>query len=301
MKRAGEYIELLIVLVIVIGCHAVKNTQVVIPTFDKHGHRGARGLLPENTIPGMLKAIDLGVTTLEMDAVITADGKLILSHEPFFHHDISSKPNGEPVSATEEKSLNIYKMDFAATQQYDVGLRGNPRFLRQEKIKAVKPLLSNVISEVEKYARNKYSRSLFYSIETKSNPATDNIYHPAPEVYVDQLMAVVIKQKVDNRTIIQSFDFRTLQVLHRKYPAVQTSALVEPFDKRSLNDHIISLGFTPSIYSPNYVLVTPALVDSCHARGMRIIPWTVNDAVMISKLKLMKVDGIISDYPDLFE
>src|SRR5437870_5750718 len=80
--------------------------------FDKEGHRGCRGLMPENTIPAYLKAIDLGVTTLEMDAVITKDSQIVMSHEPFFNHEITTKPDGSYVSEDEEKSLNIYHMDY---------------------------------------------------------------------------------------------------------------------------------------------------------------------------------------------
>ena len=97
------------------------NQHNNIKTFDWQGHRGARGLVPENTIPAMLKAIDLGAVTLEMDAVITADKQVILSHEPFFNHEITTKPDGTLVSKTEEKQLNIYTMSYAATQRFDVG------------------------------------------------------------------------------------------------------------------------------------------------------------------------------------
>ncbi|MCY7329566.1 MAG: glycerophosphodiester phosphodiesterase, partial [Saprospiraceae bacterium] len=92
-------------------------------TFDLQGHRGCRGLMPENTIPAMLRAVDLNVNTLEMDVVITADGQVILSHEPFFNHEITTKPDGTPVTGVEEKQLNIYKMTYAQTTRYDVGLR----------------------------------------------------------------------------------------------------------------------------------------------------------------------------------
>jgi glycerophosphoryl diester phosphodiesterase len=89
--------------------------------------------------------------------------------------------------------------------------------------------------------------------------------------------------------------------MHRKYPKVRTALLVEGFSKESMESHLQSLGFTPSIYSPEYNLVTPELVNACHGKGMRLIPWTVNDKQAIDKLKSMGVDGIITDYPNLFQ
>lgn len=272
----------------------------MLPAFDKQGHRGCRGLMPENTIPAMLKAIELGVTTLEMDVVVTADKKVILSHEPFFNHEITTKPDGNEVSLAEEKGLNIYRMSFAETRGYDVGLKPHPRFPRQEKIKANKPLLSELIDDVEAYIRLKVVSPVFYNIETKLTPATDSVYHPAPEEFVQLLMEVIAAKKLERYVIIQSFDYRTLQVIHKRYPHIKTAALVEDTDKKSLEDHINELGFTPVIYSPHYSLVTASLVRECHAKKIKLIPWTVNDKAAIEKLKTMGVDGIITDYPDLF-
>src|SRR5688500_3464035 len=120
------------------------NSTKQIPAFDKQGHRGCRGLMPENTIAAMLKAIDLGVTTLETDIAITKDKQPILSHEPFFNHEITTKPDGSFVTEAEEKSLNIYKMDYEQVKSFDVGLKPHPRFPHQQKIKAIKPLLEEM-------------------------------------------------------------------------------------------------------------------------------------------------------------
>lgn len=271
----------------------------MLPAFDLEGHRGCRGLMPENSIPAMLRAIDLGVTTLEMDAVITADKKVILSHEPFFNHEITTRPGGGEVSATEEKELNIYRMTFAETQGYDVGIKPHPRFPKQEKIKAVKPLLSDVIEDVEAYIRVKKTRRVFYNIETKSMPSTDSVFHPAPEEFVKLLMEVISKKRVTDRVIIQSFDYRTLRIVHQQYPQIKTAALVEDFDKKSVQDLVKELGFVPTIYSPHYSLVNESLLSDCRALQMKVIPWTVNDKTIFDKLKGMGVDGIITDYPNL--
>ena len=279
------------------SCSPKMNT--ISKTFDLQGHRGSRGLMPENTIPAMLKAIDLGVTTLEMDAVITKDKQVILSHEPFFNHEITTKPIGTYVTEAEEKSLNIYGMTYAETQTYDVGLKPHPKFSRQQKMRATKPLLSAVIDSVEAHCKSKNLRLPFYNIETKTKPSTDNVYHPAPAEFVDILMVVIEKKNINERIIMQSFDPRTLQYLHKKYPSIKTALLIEMFDKRVLSDQLKELGFTPTIYSPANELVTEALIKACHNKDIKVIPWTVNDAGKFATLKNMGVDGIITDYPDL--
>lgn len=302
MIKVREAAELFVIVALVFACHVARKTEdPVLPAFDIEGHRGCRGLMPENTIPAMMKALDLGVTTLEMDAVITKDKQVILSHEPFFNHEITTKPNGQYVTEQEERSLNIYQMTFAQTQQYDVGLKPHPRFPNQRRLKATKPLLREVIENAEAYRKLKGGQPFFYNIETKTQPATDNIYHPAPEEFVNLLMKVINSEKINNRVIIQSFDFRTLQVLHKKYPNMKTAALIEESDKRPVEEQLQVLGFMPTIYSPAYSLVTKELVEKCHQRQIKVIPWTVDDKPTIDKMKLIGVDGIITDYPDLLK
>jgi glycerophosphoryl diester phosphodiesterase len=126
------------------------------------------------------------------------------------------------------------------------------------------------------------------------------VFHPKPEEFVDLLVAVIKEKKIEERTIIQSFDFRTLQYLHQKYPGIKTAMLIEDFDKRTLDDQLKTLGFIPTIYSPAYSLVNEKLVKNCHQQNLKIIPWTVNDKNELEKLKAMGVDGIITDYPNLF-
>lgn len=289
--------------VLVIGCKSINqfmNTHQTINKFDTQGHRGCRGLMPENTIPAMLHAIDLGVTTLETDASITKDKKVILSHEPFFNHDITTKPNGQFVTPSEERSLNIFQMNYADVEKYDVGLKPHPRFKQQQKLATVKPLLADMIETVEAYCESKHKAPIQYNIETKTQPLTDNIYHPAPEEFVDLLLDVIYSKKIEKRVTIQSFDIRTLQYLHKKNKYIKTALLVEDFDKKTFTEQIAELGFTPTIYSPNYTLVNAELIQSCKQNKVHILPWTVNDLPTIQKLKDMGVDGVISDFPDLF-
>ena len=299
--RIRDLVDLILVIGLVVACHVVKKSESsILPVFDKQGHRGCRGLMPENTIPAMIRALELGVTTLEMDAVITKDKQVIVSHEPFFSHDISTKQDGSPVGMLEERRFNIFQMTYFETQQFDVGIKPHPRFSQQQKLAAKKPLLSDVIDTVEKFCRSHSIPAPFYNIETKSQPLTDHIFHPAPEEFTDLVIQVINQKRIAERVIIQSFDFRTLHVMNRKYPYIKTSALIEDNDKRLLETQLGELNFVPTIYSPHYSLVSNELIEKCHAQNMKIIPWTVNDKATIDKLRGMKVDGIITDYPDLF-
>ena len=268
--------------------------------FDKQGHRGCRGLMPENTIPAMLHALDLGVTTLEMDIVFTKDSIAILSHEPFFNHEITTKADGTFIDEKAERNYNIFQMTFAATQQYDVGLKPHLRFLQQQKMAVTKPSLVALFDSVKAYMENSKRPFPFFNIETKTMPVTDNIYHPAPAAFVEMLMQIIRQKEMESYVTIQSFDIRTLQYLHKKYPVISTALLVEDFDKRSVDKHIEELGFMPTIYSPHYTLVTKDLLNKLHSHHTKVIPWTVNDRNKMKELVLLGVDGIISDYPDFF-
>jgi glycerophosphoryl diester phosphodiesterase len=285
--------------VFILRCTSSSKTMGV-PDFDKQGHRGCRGLMPENTIPAMIRAIDLGVTTIEMDVVISKDRKVVLSHDPRFSSEISTRPGGKPLSASEEKNHVLYQMDYEEIRMWDVGMKPVLRFPKQQKMKAYKPLLEELIDSVESYIRTKGLKPVQYNIETKCNPSGDGVLHPGPEEFTDLLMEVINLKGIGNRTIVQSFDERTLQVMHRKYPRIRTSYLIEGTETNTVELNIAKLGFKPDIYSPEYRLVTPEMVQYCRSKGMKLIVWTVNDREQIRKQKELGVDGIISDYPDLF-
>ncbi len=270
------------------------------PEFDLQGHRGCRGLMPENTIPAMIRALDLGVNTLEMDVVISKDKQVVVSHDPFFNWEISTTPAGNAILQKDEKQFNLYSLNYNDIRQWDVGTKPHPRFPQQQKIPSVKPLLADLIDTVEQYLLKHRILPVQYNIETKSLPLTDNIFHPEPEEFTELLMQVIKKKKIEERTIIQSFDVRTLQVIHKKYPSMKTALLIEGFNKKTAAENLDLLGYTPSIYSPEYNLVTPELVSFCHSKKIKLIPWTVNDKKNMDRLREMKVDGLITDYPDLF-
>jgi glycerophosphoryl diester phosphodiesterase len=157
-----------------------------------------------------------------------------------------------------------------------------------------------VIARVEAYLKENKLPPVAYNIETKCKWETDGLFHPEPQAFVRLLTDVIRSKGIENRTIIQSFDIRTLQVVHRQYPVLKTALLIEDYDKRTFGEQVAALGFQPAIYSPHYSLVNAALVQQCKKAGVQLIPWTVNEKEEIARLKAMGVDGIITDYPNLF-
>lgn len=265
-------------------------------TFDIQGHRGARGLLPENSIPGFLKALELGVNTLELDTVVSRDNKIVVSHEAFFSSEISLDKTGQPIAPEKQRDFNMFKMDFAEIKLFDVGSIGNKRFPEQQKMKVYKPLLSEVFKETQKYIRKNKLKPIIYNIETKSRPDGDNIFHPSPDVFAKLLYDEIIKNKMQKFVTIQSFDVRTLQAFKKFSVKLPLILLVE--NKDGIEKNIERLSFQPEIYSPNYSLIDQATVDYCREKGMKIIPWTINEIADMERMKSFNLDGIITDYPD---
>lgn len=265
--------------------------------FDIEGHRGCRGLAPENTILAMKTAVDLGVTTLEMDVVVTADSQLVLSHEPFFNHAITTPPAGLEINEGNERSYNIYNMTYDSSKKFDVGIKPYSTFPEQKKVRAYKPLLADVIDTVERYCHEMNLEKKSYNIEIKSNEGTDDKYHPAPIAYAELLVKLLYKKAVANRTIIQSFDPRPLRYLAQKYPDLQLSLLIED-NEISIDSIEKEYGFRPSIVSPDFSLLNRETVAALHEHHFRVIPWTVNDLDKARELYRWGVDGIITDYPD---
>jgi glycerophosphoryl diester phosphodiesterase len=271
--------------------------QSTIPRFDIQGHRGARGVQPENTIPAFIAGLDSGVTTLEMDVVITKDKLVVVSHEPWMSAAFCTDSLGHPVTEKNEKKLNIYKMTYEQVRKFDCGLRGNKKFPDQAKISVSKPLLRDVILAVENHIKNFSRYEVDYSIEIKSEKGAEGKFQPAPDEFSDLVYDLIDQYLPLDRVVIQSFDFRVLQYWHNKHPEVRLAALVE--NLKSIDENINELGFRPSIYSPDYKLLDKDEVKHCHALSMRMIPWTVNEVPDMLELKNWNVDGIITDYPAL--
>lgn len=265
-------------------------------SYDLQGHRGSRGIMPENTIPSMIKALDLGATTLELDLAITKDGEVIVSHEPWMNPVICLDPQGNEIP-DQDKSHNIFQMSFEEVIQYDCGSKFHSGFPQQVKFHVTKPRLSDLIDAVEKYVEDFNLPRPNYNIEIKSMADGDGIFHPNPKDFSDKVLALLLSKISPERFNVQSFDFRVLQYIHDAYPGITLAMLVDNPSK--YEEQLQELGFKPRIYSPYFVALTKEIVAALHENGMKVIPWTVNTSEQMEKLLNMKVDGIITDYPNL--
>jgi glycerophosphoryl diester phosphodiesterase len=296
--------------------------------FDLQGHRGTRGLAPENTLVAFAKALAIGVTTLEMDIAITRDDVLIISHEPALNPEITRDPEGRWL----EKRGALFKdLTFAETQRYDVG-RLNPQnpyarnFPDQVPVDGTRlPRLSDVFELVKRSG----ATDVQFDIETKVFPLAPEDTLP-PEVFARRLIAEIRKAGMERRAMIQSFDWRTLQVVKKEAPEIRTVYLTA--QNRFLDNictgagqanrattaadcgesawtagfQLKDLGSIPKMvkaagghtWSPNFNDLDRAKRDEAKALGLLVIPWTVNDPAQIARMLDLGVDGIISDRPD---
>jgi glycerophosphoryl diester phosphodiesterase len=269
-------------------------------SFDVQGHRGCRGLIPENTIPAFLHAVDLGVQTLELDVVLSNDGQVVVSHEAFLNPEICLDSQGNRIA--KDTVINIYQMDYAEIAQCDCGSLGNPDFPEQEKMVAYKPLLVDVLEAVKTYCSEKNKPLPNFNVEIKSNAKYVFMYHPAISVFADAVVSVLQSNLDNHKYTIQCFDVLTLQYVHRTYPDIKLAYLVEDEYSRTpgeVEQEIEGLGFTPQIYSCYYPMLTDSVVTQLHNMGVAVIPWTVNDKEAITSMINMGVDGIITDYPNM--
>ncbi|GAA4959299.1 glycerophosphodiester phosphodiesterase [Algibacter aquimarinus] len=258
---------------------------------DIQGHRGCRGLLPENTIPAFLKAINLGVHTLELDVAISKDNIVVVSHEPFMSRTICLDVQGNEIPESDDKKYNLYQMTFDNIKQFDCGTKFHPRFTEQEKIKTYKPSLDEVI----KRAKTK-NQKIKFNIEIKSKPEYDNIYTPKPDEFVALVLDVINENNIFNETNLQSFDLRVLEEIKKQAPKMRVALLVD--EDEDLLNKMAKMTYLPEIISPYYKLLNKKMVRNLKTEGFEVIPWTVNE---IDEMKLMidfEVDGIITDYPD---
>ena len=276
-----------------LGIYSISFAQ---NTFDIEGHRGCRGLYPENTIVAFINAVKLGVNTLEMDMQISKDGQIVISHDAFMGSNICTTPDGKPVNAGDESKYKIYTLNYDEIKKFDCGSRGNAKFPEQQKVAVHKPLLSEVIDTVERYIKEHNLPPVKYNIETKSTPEGDDINHPKPAVFARMVYQLIKQKGVINKCIIQSFDPRTLQEIRKIDPTITTALLVA--NPKGLKKNLKELGFNPDIYSPNDMLVNKKMIQTCHRLHIKVLPWTVNDEKRMVELKKMGVDGLISDYPD---
>jgi glycerophosphoryl diester phosphodiesterase len=260
-------------------------------TFNITGHRGCRGLMPENSVQGFIEALKMGVHTLDMDIVFTADGELVVTN------DLVIPSNNLSCEHSELNEKILYRMNYSDIRKFEYGRKINPLFPLQKAMEATRPLLSEVIGRIEKYILWNSGEHVNYNIEIKTSPDGDYLYHPKPEEIVLKLYDLLRQRNILHRCIIQSADVRPLQLFRRIAPKVRIALLVE--NECSVDENIEALGFYPSIYSPWFITVDKCMVNEVHQKEMKIIPWTVNEILDMNELMQMGVDGIVTDYPDI--
>jgi glycerophosphoryl diester phosphodiesterase len=269
------------------------------PEFYKIGHRGTRGLMPENTIPAMEKGITEGANTIEFDVHLSKDSFVLVYHDASPDPNYTTMPDGTDIPMDERKKYTFYQNNYQDIRKFVVGVKDYPAFPQQQHMKTYTPLLSELIDSIELYTRANSLPDVYYLLEIKSNEKTDGVEQPDPEQFMKLLMPVVKAKNLGSRIFIQSFDMRPLQVLHREYPEFKLGFLTDN-KNATFEENITKLGFQPALYNPNYKLVTPELVEKCHDAKILIQPWTVNTLEDMKKIRSLGVDGIITDYPNLF-
>lgn len=284
--------------------------------FDLQGHRGARGMLPENTLPAFEYAVQVGVTTLELDVGISSDGVVVISHDRALNPDITRDAQGQWLT----EPLLVNQLSFQALQGFDVG-RINPasayaqRFPDQSPIDGTRmPALSALFERMQALGENQ----VHFNIETKISPE-----HPhdtvSPVEFVERLLAVVDSYNLQHRVIVQSFDWRTLAEVQQRAPKVRTSYLTaqqawsdtisikNPDSPRWTGVHryedysdvpsmVHAAGGT--IWSPYFGDASADVVARSHSLGLLVVPWTINSDKDYESVIMLKVDGLITDYPD---
>jgi glycerophosphoryl diester phosphodiesterase len=281
---------------------------------DTQGHRGARGLLPENTLPAFERALDLGVTTLELDCGITRDGVVVIAHDRALNPDFARDSTGHWIDA----ARTIRSLTFDELQRYDVG-RLKPgtayarRFATQQAIDGTRiPKLAALFALVS--ARG--NATVRFNIETKLSPLApeDTV---APDAFVAALLGVIRRAGMASRVTIQSFDWRTLAVVQKAAPQIPTVYLsatgtaphnVAPGSAWTAGHDVAAhAGSVPrmvkaaggAVWSPYYRELTQGAVREAQALGLKVVVWTVNAEADMRRLIAWGVDGIISDFPDV--
>lgn len=290
MVRIGTIVSAIIVATLS-SCMPQKNLHP-----DVHGHRGCRGLLPENSIRAFRMATELGCDFLEMDVVMSKDGQVIVSHEPWMDHGICSTPDGSRILKDEERNHNLFHMTVKEIQAYDCGSLEQPRFPEQDQRKSVKPTLREVVEDVDEHALMSSVGAPSYNIEIKSDPALYGTFQPKPKEFAHAVIETVDSLGLTDRCILQSFDPAILEAVHAERDDIAVALLVE--NELGLEANLARLTFKPNIYSPDFSLANEALLKALREKDIELVVWTVNEKRDITRMLDLGVDGVISDYPD---
>jgi len=286
--------------------------------FDLQGHRGARGLMPENTLPAFAKALSIGVDTLELDLAVTRDRQVVVMHNPRFEPEIARDSTGNWL---QQSSPSVHSMTLAEVKSFDVG-RLNPASKYAERYpdqQAIDGTPVPTLAEVFELANKAANGAVLFNIEVKINPE-----HPhttfSPEEFVRAVVDVIRKYGMEQRVVVQSFDWRALQVVQDIAPKVATSYLTVDQDWLSnlqtgmpgkspwLNSFDVDdFGGSAAraikaaggkIWSSYHKEVSAKAIKLAQDLGLSVNVWTVNETARMRELIEMGVDGIITDYPD---
>ncbi len=262
-----------------------------------HGHRGCRGYFPENTLSSFIHAVNLNLDAIELDVVISKDLQVVVSHEPFMHRKKCLWPNLIPISKEQEQLLYLFQLNYEEIKKFDCGLLAHANYPLVKLGPAYKPLLTAVITAVEKECREKKRTPIKYNIELKSEPHLIGYAQPGYEQYINLVLDTVKKFNIENRLIIQSFDKEILRTIRKLDTKIVLSLLIE--DSVDPLQHIEQLGFIPDILASDYIYLNAENIKRLQKQNVKVFAFTVNQISAIENQINMGVDAIISDYPDI--
>lgn len=263
--------------------------------FELHGHRGARGLAPENTLSSFEQAIEIGVDAIELDVVVTKDDQVIVSHEAWMNPEICLAPNGKEIQLHELDNHRIYQMTFDETQAYECGMKSPSNFPNQLNEESTKPLLASVLQMGTALSKN-HGRNLKFTIEIKSFLEGDEIFHPKPAKFCRLVIEAIRKYTDEDKVYIQSFDHRILKHFNTYYPNIKLGYLIE---NKEVDKAIANLNFTPHYLGIKHIYIDSELIKIAKNKGFKVFAWTVNEKEEMQMLVNIGVDAIITDYPNI--
>lgn len=265
--------------------------------FELQGHRGARGLFPENTLDGFVRALAFGLDSIELDIAITADGVAVVVHDPILNPDLVRHQDGTWLAGEGEP---IRALSFAQLQEFDVGrirpgsasARAHPNQMPQDGARI--PTLRDVF-EVTSFS------AVIIDAELKTDPARPDLT-VSPEAMADSVVQVATDAHALDRLAIRSFDWRGLDHLRRAHPQIRLAWLTGPGQDADTPDRVAHAAsgcpFTPT-WAPFHGSLDRPCLDRAHALGLRVVPWTVNLPQDMARLIAWGVDGLCTDRPDL--
>ena len=307
-KKVSLIVSLCIIFccaIVSINCsNDTSGNRTILKAIDLQGHRGARGLKPENTIPAFISAITNNMTTIELDTNLTKDKHFIIYHDTEMNGSICLNDEGTPAKAIPVKSLTLKEL-----KTYDCGAIQNKNFPNQQPVENTRLItLKEFFKFIQQYEQaNTLNRILNFNIEIKvEDEITIEEIRERARLMVDLLVA----SGMTKRATIQSFNMEVLREVRKINRNIQISALFTLTHKRGIymiagldsnRNEIIkkALSVKADIISPYHLYVTPEFVKRCHDRNLAVIPWTVNKKEVMEKLLNAGVDGIISDYPNI--